>query len=194
MRGRKPAIPREVTVEMWLFLIAFASSTWLFQTGLVAEAVQWTYGLGPLIAGFIGGLLYSTFVTTPFAIAGFIDLGSTNALPVWQIALTGAIGATIADLVLVKGVRSPLAAILVRSVVGHDIEAFKSKRRTFLSRWGLGLFGGLLIATPLPTDELGVIFFSASGLNIRQMVPVILISDFVGIYGFVYLAQAIAGA
>lgn len=194
MSRRKSAIPREVTVEMWLFLIALLSAVWFYQAGIIAELLGWISALGPLLGGFFAGAAFSTFITTPFAIAGFVQMGAFHTLPIWQIALMGSIGATMVDLLLVKGIRSPLASLIVRAAVGHDVEAFKSKMRKkpFL-RWGAAVFGGFLMAIPLPTDELGVVFFGASGLRAIHIIPIIAVANFCGVYAIVTASQSFVG-
>src|SRR3989344_3328568 len=193
-RMNKLNIPHAITIEAWLFVAMFSAAVWVYQSVLIVEVVRWTSSFGPLAAGIAAGAAFSTFVTTPFAIAGFIEMGSGYAIPLWQIAFSGAIGAAIVDLILVKGIRSPLALLLVHAVVGHDTELFKSKiRRRPVARWYAGLFGAVLIAIPLPTDELGVVFLGASGLSTLQMVPIIFVADFIGIYAIVSAAQAFIG-
>ena len=185
---------RAVTIEAWIFIAVLVASVWAYQAGLIAELTAWVSALGPLVGGLIAGGAYSTFVTTPFSVAELIQMGSDHAFPIWQIALSGALGATIVDLLLVRGVRSPLALLLVRAVVGHDTELFKSKiKRKPMLRWCAALFGGFLMAAPLPTDELGVVFFGASGLSAVQMIPIIFISDFTGIYAVLSAARAFSG-
>ena len=194
-RRKKPVTSRAITIEAWCFIIALVAAVWLYQAGVIAELILWVSSLGPLIGSLVAGAAFSTFVTTPFALAGFIEMGSAHVVPVWQIALSGALGATIMDLLLVKGIRSPIATLIVQAVVGHDTEAFKSRiKRNPVLRWCAGIFGGFLMAIPLPTDELGVVFFGASGLRTFQMVPVIFAADFLGVYAVVSAARVIIGA
>lgn len=194
-RKRLRSVPRTVTVEAWLFVIMLGATIWLYQSGAIAALTAWAIELGPLIGGFFAGAAFSTFVTTPFALAGFLELGRALTIPLWQVALGGAIGATIADLLLVKSIRSPLALLLVRAVVGHDTSILKSKvRKKPAFRWYAGLLGALLIAIPLPTDELGVIFLGASGLNAKQMTPIIFLADFVGIYAIIFTIRILVSA
>ena len=193
-RMNKRNIPRAITIEAWLFVVMFSAAVWVYQTGFIHDTVLWLSSFGPLIGGLAAGAAYSTFLTTPFAIAGFFEMSSSYAIPVWQIALSGAVGATIVDLLLVKGIRSPLALFFVRAVAGHDVELFKSRlRRKPVTRWYAGLMGAVLIAIPLPTDELGVVFLGASGLRTLQMIPIILAADFVGIYAIISAARAFIG-
>jgi hypothetical protein len=185
-RTSTSSISRAVTIEAWLVVAVMALTVWLFQNGYLAELVQKVSEFGPVPASLLAGAAYSTFVTTPLAVGGFITLGELPAVPIWQMALAGALGATIVDLALVKGVRSPLALLVVRAVIGRDSNALKRRvKRWPVLRWVTAITGGILVAVPLPTDELGVVFFSASGLRMIQMIPLIFVADFVGVYSIV---------
>ena len=178
-------ITRAATIEAWVVVLVIALTIWLLKSDILSTALERASDFG-ILSGFAAGLLYSTFVTTPLAIGGFIALSET--IPIWQIAVFGALGATIMDLVLMREIRSPLSQLLVRAAVGHEVHAFR--KVTGFMRWALAIFGGLLIAIPLPTDELGVIFLGASHLRALKLVPVIFVADLVGIYGFLEILRA----
>ncbi|HEY4522304.1 MAG TPA: hypothetical protein VJH91_01555 [Candidatus Paceibacterota bacterium] len=173
------------TIEAWIVVFVVALTIWLLKSGILSTALESASDFG-VLSGFVAGLLYSTFVTTPLAIGGFIALSET--MPIWQIAVFGALGATIMDLILMREIRSPLSQLLVRAAIGHEVHAFR--KATGFMRWVLAIFGGLLIAIPLPTDELGIIFLGASHLRALQLVPVIFVADLVGIYGFLEVLRA----
>lgn len=179
--------PLSVTLEAWLLVLVIAVTWWLLNTGIAADFTRQAIEYGPIAALLIGAF-YSVFVTTPIAVAGFFEI-STSTIPLWQIAAAGALGATLVDLLLLRWVRSPLAALLVHAVVGHDIKAFH--RRRSLPRWAWAMFGAVLISIPLPTDELGVVFMGASHLRTLHMVPIIYVADFIGIYAFISISQAV---
>lgn len=162
-------------------------TVWAIQSGAITSLMESTAEYG-ILSAFVSGLMYSTFVTIAFSVAGFLALADT-AIPLWQMAVAGAIGATIADLLLVREVRSPLALVLVRAVFGTNVHVFRGKRGPM--RWIAALFGAALIAAPTPTDELGVVLLGASHLNSYQLVPIVFIADFVGIYVLLTTAQAL---
>src|SRR3989344_1208134 len=112
------------TIEAWIVVFVVALTIWLLKSGILSTALESASDFG-VLSGIVAGLFYSTFVTTPLAIGGFIAIAGT--VPTWQIALAGALGATIVDLALVRGIRSPLAILLVRAIVGHDVRAFRAK-------------------------------------------------------------------
>lgn len=195
MRGRKPVIPREVTIEAWCFLVAGVVAVFLYDLGIITEIFAWISSHGPLISSLVAGLAYSTFITIPLALAGFVEMGTHSTMPVWQIAFTGGIGAAMTDLLLLKGFRSPLASIIVRTVTGGDEESFKSRmRRHPILRWLAATLGMLCMAAPLPTDELGVVFLSVSRLSPIVLLPIIYLANTAGIFAVVSAARALGGA
>ena len=183
---RRGRIPLSITAEAWLVVAAVAAAVWMLRSGALASIIAWTSDWS-LLSSLVVGSLYSTFITTPLAIGGFIELSKT--IPIWQIALTGGLGATIVDILLVDSLRSPLAMFLVRAVAGRDVQSFGRRIARGKLRWMTALLGAFLIAIPLPTDELGVVLFGISHLRPLQLVPLIFAADFVGIYAIALAAQ-----
>jgi hypothetical protein len=194
MKHKRNEITRALTIEAWLFVAVGIGSVWLYQSDLINGFLAWSAEHGPLPGALAAGVAFSTFVTTPFAIATFAGIGSSITMPIWQIALVGALGATLADLFIVRWTRSPISLFLVRAIVGHDAEAFKKRVKKWPGyRWVAALVGGFLVGIPLPTDEVGLVFFSASGLRLYQITPLIFVADFVGVYALVAAAGFLAG-
>lgn len=188
-KARNAKISRSVTVEAWLVVGVIILTVWLFQSGMLARGIEFLAGLGPVPASLIAGAAYSTFLTTPLAVGSFVTMGEMH-LPIWQIAAIGALGATIVDLLLMKGAGSPLALLIVRTVTGRSSARFRARlKRVPGLRWIAAILGGVLVAAPLPTDELGVVFFSASGLRAFQILPLIFVADFIGVYAIVSAAS-----
>ena len=193
-RKRHNPISRALTIEAWLFVAVAIGSIWLYQSDYIGQLLAWSIEHGPLPGALAAGVAFSTFVTTPFAVASFAGIGSNLTVPVWQIALVGALGAALADLFIVRWTRSPISLFLVRAIVGHDPEAFKKRVQRWPSyRWLTALVGGLLVGIPLPTDEVGLVFFGASGLRMYQIMPLIFVADFAGVYALVMTASVLAG-
>lgn len=170
------------TIEAWLVLFAIALTVWLMRSGKLAELMDASTILGPA-ASFVAGLMYSTFVTTPLAIGSFIELShSANAL---QIAFLGAFGAAFVDLLLAKGIRSPLMDAILHAAFGDQIFSFAKKLSR--GRWSTAsaVLGCILVAIPLPTDEIGVTFLGLSHTSSWRVAPFIYIADFIGIFLFV---------
>lgn len=167
------------TVEAWTVVGAIALTVWLVRNGYVAKFVDAVSDYGAL-AAFVPGLLYSTFVTTPVAVGGFLEMGSIA--PIWQVALLGAAGATLADLMMINGMRSPLMAILLRAIFGKNFESFLKRFASGRTKFLAMVLAWLLIAIPVPTDEIAMTLLGRTTLKGWRLVPFFYIADFVGIY------------
>jgi hypothetical protein len=177
--ARKAKQSFAATVEAWLVVAAAGGTIWMLQSGTLAYVMDSSTALGPL-AAFVAGLMYSTFVTTPLAIGSFYELAQTA--PAVQIAALGALGATIIDLVLVKGIRSPLMDAILHAAFGNKLYAFARRLSRGRLRILSVLLGSALIAIPLPTDEVGVTFLGMSHMRAWKLAPFVFAADFVGIY------------
>ncbi len=185
--ARKPRQSFAATAEAWLVVIAAGITIWLLQSGTLATIMDTSTAFGPL-ASLVAGLMYSTFVTTPIAIGSFYELAQTA--PALHIAALGALGATLIDLVLVKGIRSPLMDAIIHAAFGDKLYVFARRLSRGKLRVVSVLFGCLLIAIPLPTDEVGVTFIGMSHMSAWRLAPLVFLADFVGIYALVSAVQA----
>ena len=193
LHRKRVRIPRAVVAEAWFFVVAAAGALYLFKTGIVTELIMRVAASEPLLAGAIVGTTYSTFVTTPFAVASLAAMGSTLAIPIWQIAVVGAVGATVSDVVLAKFLRSPLSLYIVSRVLGSRGASFKERlKKVPVVRWCVVALGSFLVAIPVPTDELGIALFDASGLRFIHMLPLFFVANFIAIYAILSFVHAIA--
>ncbi len=177
--ARKVKQSLAATVEAWLVVAAAGLTVWLLQSDTLSTIMDASTAFGPL-AGFVAGLMYSTFITTPIAIGSFYELAhQSSAL---QIAFLGALGATLVDIVLVKGVRSPLMDSILRAAFGDKLYLFARRLSKGKLRIVSALLGCFLIAIPVPTDEVGVTFLGMSHLGAWRVAPLIFVADFAGIF------------
>ncbi len=177
------------TFEAWLVVAAIGLTIWLMRSGELAELMDASTILGPA-ASFVAGLMYSTFVTTPLAIGSFVELShEANA---WQIAFMGAFGAAFVDLLLAKGIRSPLMDAILHAAFGDKLFVFAKKLSR--GRWRVvsSVLGCILIAIPLPTDEVGVTFLGMSHMPSWRVAPLVYLADFIGIFLLVSAVTALS--
>lgn len=121
-------------------------------------------GDGVLWASLIAGAFFTSVVTTAPAIAVLGELSlETNLL---GVALVGAFGAVLGDLVIFSFVRNRVSrdlAFMLRAPRAMRVRHV-FKHRHF--RRVLPIVGALIIASPLP-DELGLTLLGLSKANIR---------------------------
>lgn len=131
-----------------------------------------------LLGSFIAGLFFTSIFTTPLAIVAFSQISIEQ--PVWLVALIGACGALIGDLILFLFMKNNL-----REDVDGLMKELKHKRifsifRLRIFRWLTPVLGALIIASPFP-DELGLALMGLSRATLGVIVPVSLVMNFIGI-------------
>ncbi len=174
----KATFKRHLKRDLVLIALSTAAAIAVSQSGLFEQLfhmdVQSKY-----IAAFIAGVFFTSFFSTPFAIAMFISLAPDMSVPV--MVLIGATGALLGDLFLFGLIRNTFAAD-VEYLLGkkHVHKRFKAAfdRRVF--RWILPFVGALIIASPLP-DELGITLMGVSTMSVRTLLPISFAMNALGI-------------
>lgn len=137
------------------------------------------------IAAFIAGIFFTSFFTTPFAIAMFLSLAPEMSIPL--MILTGAAGGVFGDLFLFGLMRNTFAddvTYLLGKKRMHSRFMAVFHRRVF--RWVIPFVGALIIASPLP-DELGITLMGVSTMKVTTLMPISFAMNALGIaiIGFV---------
>jgi hypothetical protein len=146
-----------------------------------------------VFAGFIAGALFTSAFTTAIAIVTLGELSLIYPLPV--IALCGAVGAVIGDLIIFQFVKKHVTKNIQPKVCHIKDRSlwckFKefSKIRSF--RWLTLIIAGIVVASPLP-DEVGMGIFSFAKVNRKWIVIISFVFNFIGIWLIGMAAQAIA--
>ena len=131
-----------------------------------------------MIGSFIGGLFFTSIFTTAPAIVLLGEISQVE--PLLTVALIGAFGAVIGDLVIFY---------FFRNHVANDLEALLryGKRKTLklvfknpVIRWFAVIIGALIIASPLP-DELGIAMMGISKIKYQTFLPISFVFNFLGI-------------
>jgi hypothetical protein len=164
--------------DLLLIAISVGAALFLLQTGffvqILGEAKE-----SQLFGSFVAGLFFTSIFTTAPAIVALGEL--TQLQGILPVALVGALGSVIGDLILFRFIRDRFSEHLFE-LVGHrnarrKIKAFFHLR---LFRW-LSLFiGGLIIASPLP-DELGISLLGFSKIRSSWFIPLSYAFNFLGI-------------
>lgn len=115
----------------------------------------------------IAGMLFTSVFTTAPAIAILGELAQEHG--VLSVALLGAIGAVVGDIVIFNVVRDRFAEDLKFLLQHRKRSRFTHIFRTRFFHSLLPFFGALIIASPLP-DELGLALLGLSGVRDRSFI------------------------
>jgi len=170
--------------DILLVAISILFSIWFAESGY-AERVTASFSeyafLESLIAGF--------FFTSLFSLApASVTLGALGEFhPHTWVALWGAVGAVIGDMLLFLFVRDRISDDLTLMFSNRRWRWIKRAfRRPFL-HWLLPVTGALVIASPLP-DELGLAMMGLSRISIAAFIPISYTMNFLGILFVEFLA------
>lgn len=178
---------KKLLADLIIFCVSVFLAFLLIQSGSVDSFISKVMPI-QFLAEFIAGVLFTSFLTTPFSIALFYVLSkSTNPL---QIALIGGLGAAIGDILIVS---------IFRNSFFDDFKtlekALKLKRAFHFFHHShfnhlAPLLGILIIASPFP-DELGLMMLGASKLKYMQLLILTYILNTAGIFFFSLGAKAL---
>lgn len=142
--------------------------------------VDWMISVfaSPLVASFVAGIFFTSLLTISPASVILAEL-ATRASPI-EVAVLGALGAVIGDLLLFYCVRDTISrdiSVLIKKGIRHyHLDKLHSK----YARWILPAIGAFIIASPLP-DELGILLMGAARMKARNIIPVSFVMNFIGI-------------
>lgn len=144
---------------------------------------------------FLGSFIAGMFFTSVFTIApSVVALGKiAQANSILQVAIFGAAGAVIGDLIIFRFVRDKLSEHLAelmrhRGAWKRILALFKLKS----FRWLACFIGGLIIASPLP-DEIGISLMGFSKMTTSIFILVSFIFNFFGILVISLVAKNLFG-
>src|SRR3990167_5406172 len=120
---------KKLTIKGFFFILSLYLAWYLLESGVLNNVVNTILPI-KFLAEFIAGALYTSFLTTPIAIAMLIILAPDNNPIV--MALIGGIGAALTDIFLVKLVREEKKDV---HLISHELHLERINR--FLSKWNL---------------------------------------------------------
>lgn len=168
---------RKLVVKTCLFILSLSFAWWLIKSGMLDNLV---HSILPLtfVAEFISGLFYTSFLTSPIAVAMLIVL-ATDSNPIILALLAGA-GSVVGDLIIVKILRKDLSKDLNLASHQLHIDRINKILGKFKLDFIVPFMGALIIASPLP-DELGLMMLGASKLKYHQIAIISYILNTAGI-------------
>ncbi len=178
---------KNLIADVILFLLSCLFAYLLITTGDLDKFIATVTPI-QYLAEFIAGILFTSFITTPFSFAILYALA--QEIHPLQIALIGGLGAMIGDMLIIT---------LFKNTIFDD---FKTLEKTFKLKRALHFFhtshfnhlapllGLIVIASPFP-DELGLMLLGAGKLKTAQLAILVFIINTAGIYAICLISQNI---
>lgn len=159
-------------------ITAFAA--WISQTHYPRIIIE---GLLPywMLAAVFVGVLYTSFLTVPFAIIGLYLLSEhIDPLP---LALLAGFGAMLGDLIIIKIFRQIFSFISTGVHIKEKTDWFVTIKK-LLKAWHLNTFaviiGAIIVASPLP-DEAGLALLGLTNISYTRLMFLSFILNTIGI-------------
>jgi len=150
----------------------------------VLDAILFATGNIKILSSFIAGLFFTSMFTTAPSIAAFSEISLTFSP--WLVAFFGACGATIGDSIILFFIRRGAGKAKAVRTRARRHPIYKLK----VFRWMMAIVGAIIIATPIP-DEIGLTLMGLSRTNIKILLPVAFLMNFLGILAIGLAANAI---
>ncbi|TSC67044.1 MAG: Uncharacterized protein CEO19_392 [Parcubacteria group bacterium Gr01-1014_73] len=174
--------------DLVIIAVSIAVAVWLARLGAVEKFLALTGGF-KILASFVAGLFFTSIFTTAPAMVALAVLA--RDFPPFWVAAIGAIGAALVDLLIFRFVRDDLAKDAAGMFTNKvRIKFIRLFRHGFL-KWLLVLFGGVILASPLP-DELGLAILGLAKIKNRVLLPLSYIMNFLGILTIVSVARLLS--
>lgn len=142
-----------------------------------------------LLASFLAGIFFTSFLTTAPAILVFgkIAAESSSIIPV---ALVGGAGALIGDLLIFSFVKDTIVTDARKIVCNSKTKRIAGICTGRIFRFVTPVIGALIIASPFP-DEIGLSLIGFSRMKLSFFIPISYIMNTLGIVGIAFIAQSI---
>lgn len=185
-RGEERAQRLTRARNLFLFLVSLYIAIELYVTGAIES---WILSSMPHVipGSFLAGMGFTSLFT--LAPASVVLMEIANVYSPLPVALIGAAGAVLGDLLIFMFVRDSLSDGAMMLLNAPLRQRLRVLRHHPLLHWILPLTGAIIIASPLP-DELGLALMGFSKMDARVFIPISYVMNLLGILGITMLAQA----
>jgi hypothetical protein len=139
-----------------------------------------------LFGSFIVGLFFTSLFTAAPATVAFFEIAKENSI--LFVALLGALGAVLGDLLIFKFIRSHLTDELIALFSRPKKSRWQKLFHLKAMQWLFTFIGIIAIASPLP-DEIGLLLMGVSKLRARYLIPISFGLNFAGILAIGLVAK-----
>ena len=168
---------KSLITKTFFFILSLSFAWYLIKSGILDTLV---HSLLPIrfLAEFVAGLFYTSFLTSPIAVAMLIIL-ATDSNPIILAFMAGA-GSVAGDLIIVKLFRKDLSQDINLATHQLHIDRVNKILRKLKLDFVTTILGAIIVASPLP-DELGLMMLGASKLSYQQIAIISFILNTAGI-------------
>ncbi|MBX4191934.1 hypothetical protein KW798_00375 [Candidatus Parcubacteria bacterium] len=178
---------KRIYLDALILCASILFAVYIVQSDLVHQALR-SAGDGVWLASLLGGLFFTSFVSSPVAATVLGELAREGNII--EVTVLGALGAVIGDYILYAFVKHRIAkdaAQLLKGPRGRKILRI-FKQRHF--RRILPFIGALIIASPLP-DELGLALLGVSSVRTRSFFIIAFTMNALGIFLIALIARSL---
>ena len=172
-----------------LIILAISVSVAIFlaKTGIF-ENILGTSKSVRFFGSFIAGLFFTSVLTVGPATVALGELAQMNSI--FLVALIGAIGSVMGDLIIFRFVKDRITDDFVALFERPKVQRLVHLLRLEIFRWLLPLIGALIIASPLP-DEIGLAMMGLSKIRTSRFILLSYVLNFVGILAVGLVAKGL---
>lgn len=168
---------KKLILKTTIFILSLSFAWWLIKSGYLEGLIDAILPL-KFVAEIVAGIFYTSFLTSPIAVAMLIVLARENN-PIMTAFLAG-FGAVLGDFLIVKFFRQELSSDV--NLVSKQLHLEKVNK--YLQKFHLDsitpLLGAIIVASPFP-DELGLMMLGASKLGYQQIALISYVLNTAGI-------------
>ncbi len=180
---------RAIAFHLTFLFVGIVLAWLLARSGIVAEILRQSRS-AVWLSSFTAGLFFTWLLTAVPATIAFFEIAQHTANSIFLMALLGALGAVLGDLLIFR---------FLKFSIGDDLLFFfdrashgklqKLLQIKFFSIT-LAILGAIILASPLP-DGLGLALMRASNLRVRFIAILSFVLNFVGILIIGLIARCI---
>src|SRR3989344_1307496 len=173
MAVRKIHLMRDFGIIAFSIIIAIQ----MVQTGFLNNLLDNSQGFR-ILGSFLAGFFWTSVFTVAPATIALAEIAHANSILL--VALFGAIGALLGDLIIFRFVKNNLSEDIMYLIQKNKKERWLAIFKLKIFRWLTPFLGAIIIASPLP-DEIGLMLLGISKTNNKIMIPISFTFNFIGI-------------
>ncbi|MCR4334297.1 MAG: hypothetical protein NUV47_01025 [Patescibacteria group bacterium] len=159
---------KHIWKDFYILILSIVCTVILVKTGALNMVAYSTTNLGILGIVIVGIFFTSIFTITPAGVVLGYLVQSESLL---QVAVFGAIGAVIGDVLIYLYLKDTLASDILYLMKKNKNKVLRHFFHLRIWRWLTPLLGAIIIASPLP-DELGLAMMGISKMRTILLIPI----------------------